>query len=213
MANPYTIVLADDHAMFRQGIRTLLEPLEGIDITGEVADGLELLELLKKSSPDLIILDISMPHLRGLEAAREIRRLYPHVKIMLLTMHKKKEFIRQGLEEGVDGFLLKDEPGSELVRAVQTLQKGGKYLSPLLSRILGDLVQEARKAEILSYREREVLKLLAEGKKTREIAETLYISSFTVRRHRYNIMNKLNVQSLADLVKYAIAHDYLLDTP
>ena len=191
---------------------TLLEPLEGINICGEVADGLELLELLKNTSPGLIILDISMPNLPGLEAAREIKRLYPHVKIMLLTMHKKKEFIRQGLEEGVDGFLLKDEPGDELVRAVQTLQRGGKYLSPMLSMILGNLVQEARKAEILSVREREVLKLLAEGKKTREIAETLCISSFTVRRHRYNIMNKLNVQSLVDLVKYAIDQDYLLDS-
>jgi DNA-binding NarL/FixJ family response regulator len=208
----YNIVLADDHAMFRQGIRTLLEPLEGIHICGEVADGLELLELLKNASPDLIILDISMPNLRGLEAAREIKRLYPQVKIMLLTMHKKKEFIRQGLEEGVDGFLLKDEPGDELVRAVQTLQRGGKYLSPLLSMLLGNLVQEARKADILSVREREVLKLLSEGRKTREIAETLCISSFTVRRHRYNIMSKLNVQSLADLVKYAIDHDYLLDS-
>jgi two-component system, NarL family, response regulator NreC len=213
MAHPYNIVLADDHAMFRQGIRSLLEPLEGIDISGEAADGLELLELLKKSIPDLVVLDISMPNLRGLEAAREIRHLYPQVKILLLTMHKKKEFIRQGLEEGVDGFLLKDEPGSELVRAVEAIKKGGKYLSPLLSRILGDLVQETRKAEILSGRERQVLKLLAEGKKTREIAETLFISAFTVRRHRYNIMNKLNIQSLADLVKYAIAHDYLLDSP
>ena len=210
--DPYDIVLADDHAMFRQGIRSLLEPLEGINICGEVADGLELLELLKNTSPDLIILDISMPNLPGLEAAREIKRLYPHVKIMLLTMHKKKEFIRQGLEGGVDGFLLKDEPGDELVRAVQTLQRGGKYLSPMLSMILGNLVQEARKAEILSVREREVLKLLAEGKKTREIAETLCISSFTVRRHRYNIMNKLKVQSLVDLVKYAIDQDYLLDS-
>ena len=211
MAHSYNIVLADDHAMFRQGIRTLLEPLEGIDVSGEAADGLELLELLKKSAPDLVVLDISMPNLRGLEAAREIRRLYPQVKILLLTMHKKKEFIRQGLEEGVDGFLLKDEPGSELVRAVQAIKNGGKYLSPLLSRILGDLVQETRQAEVLSLRERQVLKLLAEGKKTRDIAETLFISAFTVRRHRYNIMSKLNIQSLAELVKYAIAHDYLLE--
>jgi DNA-binding NarL/FixJ family response regulator len=213
MAHHYNVVLADDHAMFRQGIRTLLEPLEGIDVSGEAADGLELLELLKGAIPDLVVLDISMPNLRGLEAAREIRRLYPQVKILLLTMHKKKEFIRQGLEEGVDGFLLKDEPGSELVRAVQSIQRGGKYLSPLLSRILGDLVQETRQAEVLSLRERQVLKLLAEGKKTREIGETLYISAFTVRRHRYNIMNKLNIQSLAELVKYALAHDYLLESP
>jgi DNA-binding NarL/FixJ family response regulator len=212
MATPYRIVLADDHAMFRQGIRSLLEQCQGVEVVGEAEDGVNLLELLKTSTPDLIVLDISMPNLRGLEAAREIKRLYAGVKILLLTMHKKKEFIRQGLDENVDGFLLKDEPGSELLRAVAAIRKGGKFFSPLLSSIIGDLVQETRQAELLSVREREVLKLLAEGKKTREIAETLYISTFTVRRHRYNIMSKLNVQSLADLVKYALAHDYLMDS-
>jgi DNA-binding NarL/FixJ family response regulator len=212
MSNPYHIVLADDHAMFRQGIRSLLEQCPGVEISGEAEDGLKLLELLKKSAPDLIVLDIAMPNLRGLEAAREIKRLYPEVKILFLTMHKKKEIIRQGLNEGVDGFLLKDEPGSELLRAVEAIRKGGKFFSPLLSNIIGDLVQETRQGELLSVREREVLKLLAEGRKTREIAETLFISTFTVRRHRYNIMGKLNIQSMADLVKYALAHDYLMDS-
>jgi DNA-binding NarL/FixJ family response regulator len=212
MSNPYHIVLADDHAMFRQGIRSLLEQCPGVEISGEAEDGLKLLELLKKSAPNLIVLDIAMPNLRGLEAAREIKRLYPEVKILFLTMHKKKEIIRQGLNEGVDGFLLKDEPGSELLRAVEAIRKGGKFFSPLLSNIIGDLVQETRQGELLSVREREVLKLLAEGRKTREIAETLFISTFTVRRHRYNIMNKLNIQSMADLVKYALAHDYLMDS-
>jgi DNA-binding NarL/FixJ family response regulator len=212
MSNPYHIVLADDHAMFRQGIRSLLEQCPGVEISGEAEDGLKLLELLKKSAPNLIVLDIAMPNLRGLEAAREIKRLYPQVKILFLTMHKKKEIIRQGLNEGVDGFLLKDEPGSELLRAVEAIRKGGKFFSPLLSNIIGDLVQETRQGELLSVREREVLKLLAEGRKTREIAETLFISTFTVRRHRYNIMSKLNIQSMADLVKYALAHDYLMDS-
>jgi DNA-binding NarL/FixJ family response regulator len=209
--SPYEIVLADDHVMFRQGIRSFLEQLEDVHISGEAGDGVELLELLKSSSPDLIILDISMPNLRGLEAAREIKRLYPKVKILLLTMHKKNEFIRQGLAEGVEGFLLKDEPGSELLRAVQAIRMGGKYLSPLLSEVLGSLALETVKAETLTSRERQVLKLLAEGQKTKEIAETLYISPFTVRRHRFNIMTKLNIHNLADMVKYALAHDYLLN--
>ena len=207
----YTIILADDHAMLREGIRKIIERIEGALITGEVNDGLELLELLKKSSPNLVILDISMPNLRGLEAIREIKKTYPQVKILVLTMHKKKEFLRQALRDGADGFLLKEDAGSELIRAVQTVRNGGKYLSPLLSSVLTSLAVEEEKTEVLTMREREVLKLLAEGKRTKEIAAALYISPHTVRRHRSNIMEKLNIQNLADLVKYAISQSYILD--
>ena len=126
-------------------------------------------------------------------------------------MHKKKEFLQQALRDGADGFLLKEDAGSELIRAVQTVRNGGKYLSPLLSGVLTRLAVEEEKTEVLTIREREVLKLLAEGKKTKEIAEALYISPFTVRRHRSNIMEKLNIKSLADLVKYAISQSYILD--
>ena len=132
----YSIVLADDHPMFREGIRKIIERIQDVSITGEVSDGLELLEFLKKSCPELAIVDISMPNLRGLEAIREIRRTYPKVKILVLTMHKKKEFIRQALRDGADGFLLKEDAGGELIRAVQTVRKGGKYISPLLSDLL-----------------------------------------------------------------------------
>ena len=207
----YTIILADDHAMFREGIRKIIERIEGALISGEVNDGLELLELLKKSSPNLVILDISMPNLRGLEAIREIKKTYPQVKVLVLTMHKKKEFLRQALRDGADGFLLKEDAGSELIRAVQTVRNGGKYLSPLLSSVLTSLAVEEEKTEVLTMREREVLKLLAEGKRTKEIAAALYISPHTVRRHRSNIMEKLNIQNLADLVKYAISQSYILD--
>ena len=207
----YTIILADDHPMFREGIRKIIERIEGALISGEVNDGLELLELLKKSSPNLVILDISMPNLRGLEAIREIKKIYPKVKILVLTMHKKKEFLRQALRDGADGFLLKEDAGSELIRAVQTVRKGGKYLSPLLTTVLTSMAVEEEKTEILTMREREVLKLLAEGKRTKEIAAALYISPFTVRRHRANIMEKLNIKSMADLVKYAISQSYILD--
>lgn len=208
---PFDIVLADDHVMFRQGIRNIIAQLEDVRIVGEAGDGLELLELLKITSPDLIILDISMPHLRGLEAAREIRRLYPNVKILILTMHKKKEFIRQGLLDGANGFLLKEEPGSELIRAVQTIRREEKYLSPILSNMLANIALGKVQVDNLSSREREVLKLLAEGKKAREIAGALCISVFTVRRHRHNIMKKLNIQNLADLVRYAISKEYILE--
>jgi DNA-binding NarL/FixJ family response regulator len=207
----YTIILADDHAMLREGIRKIIERIEGAHISGEVNDGLELLELLKKSSPNLVILDISMPNLRGLEAIREIKKTYPQVKILVLTMHKKKEFLRQALRDGADGFLLKEDAGSELIRAVQTVRNGRKYLSPLLSSVLTSLAVEEEKTEVLTIREREVLKLLAEGKRTKEIAAALYISPHTVRRHRSNIMEKLDIKNLADLVKYAISQSYITD--
>jgi DNA-binding NarL/FixJ family response regulator len=207
----YTVVLADDHVMFREGVRRIIERIEEVSVGGEVNDGLELLEFLKGSRPDLVILDISMPNLRGLEAIREIKKTYPQVKILVLTMHKKKEFIRQALGDGADGFLLKEDAGGELLRAVQTIKNGGKYLSPLLAGVLANLALEKEPAEVLTVREREVLKLLAEGRKTKEIAAALYISPYTVRRHRANIMEKLEIKTLADLVKYAISHSYLLD--
>jgi DNA-binding NarL/FixJ family response regulator len=207
----YTIVLADDHAMFREGTRKIIERIKDVSISGEVNDGLELLEFLKSSSPEMVIVDISMPNLRGLEAIREIKRTYPKVKILVLTMHKKKAFVRQALKDGADGFLLKEDAGGELIRAVETIRHGNKYISPLLSDLLASLTLEEEETEVLTRREREVLKLLAEGKRTNEIAKALYISPYTVRRHRSNIMEKLGVNNLADLVKYAIAQSYITE--
>ncbi len=204
----YKIVLADDHVMFRHGIKQIVREIEGLEVIGEAGDGLELLQLLRKLLPDLIILDISMPNLRGLEAAREIKRLYPNLKILLLTMHKRKEFVRQGLGHGVDGFLLKEDADIELLRAIRTIERGEKYFSPLLSATLADLALEKEKPSLLSIREKEVLKLLAEGKSNRDIAELLHISLYTVRRHRSNIMKKLGVKSLAHLLKYALSQGY-----
>jgi DNA-binding NarL/FixJ family response regulator len=207
----YTIVLADDHAMFREGARKIIERINDVSISGEVNDGLELLEFLKSSSPKMVIIDISMPNLRGLEAIREIKRTYPKVKILVLTMHKKRAFVRQALKDGADGFLLKEDVGGELIRAVHTIRKGNKYLSPLLSGLLANLTLEEEETEVLTRREREVLKLLAEGKRTNEIARALYISPYTVRRHRANIMEKLGLNNLAELVKYAISQNYIMD--
>ncbi len=207
----FNVVLADDHPMFREGIRTIIERIEDVFISGEVNDGLELLNLLRQSCPSLVILDLSMPNLRGLEAIREIKKLHPRVKILVLTMHRKKEFIRQALADGVDGFLLKEDPGGELIRAVEIVKRGEKYLSPQLSGALMSLNLAEERGDLLTMREREVLKLLAEGKRSQEIAEVLFISVNTVRRHRSNIMEKLKLKSMADLIKYAISQNYILD--
>jgi DNA-binding NarL/FixJ family response regulator len=205
---PYSIVLADDHVLFRQGVKKIIEEVDGLQVVGEANDGLELLEFLKDNRPDLIILDISMPNLRGLEAAREIKTLYPQVKILLLTMHKKREFLQEGVEADVDGFLVKEDADTELLQAVDAIRKGQKFFSPLLSEKLADLVRQSGKPDLLTRREKEITKLLAEGKSSKEIAELLYISIYTVRRHRDNIMRKLEIKGLADLVRYAMEQGY-----
>ena len=205
---PYTIVLADDHALFRQGVKKIIEEVDDLRVVGEANDGLELLELLKTQDPALVILDISMPNLRGLEAAREIKGLYPQIKVLLLTMHKKKDFLQQGLEAGVDGFLVKEDADAALLQAVRAIRQGEKFYSPLLSSRLADLAFQKGKSDPLTKREKEVAKLLAEGKSSKEIAKLLYISIYTVRRHRDNIMKKLELKGLADLVRYAMDQGY-----
>jgi len=205
----FEILLADDHTIFRKGIRKIIEEIEGLTICGEAKDGLELLELLKTTQPDLIIMDISMPNLRGLEATEEIKRLYPEIKILLLTMHKKKSFVQMGFKAGADGFLLKEDADSELYRAIESLKKGEKYVSPLLSTIIFDLTLTRPETETLTRREREILKLLAEGKRSPEIANILFISLHTVRAHRYNLMKKLKLRNVADLVRYAISQEFI----
>jgi DNA-binding NarL/FixJ family response regulator len=206
--SPYSLVLADDHAMFRKGVKKILTGVDDLEVMGEAGDGLELLALLKEISPHLVILDIAMPNLRGLEATREIKQIYPHIKILLLTMHKKKEFIEQAMTAGADGYLLKEDADTELLQAIKTIRQGNKFISSLLSSELVDLVMAKSQKGLLTPREREVMKLLAEGKSSREIADFLHISIFTVRRHRESIRRKLNLKNMAGLVKYAIDHGY-----
>ena len=204
----YCLVLADDHVMFRKGIKKIITGVDDFEVIGEANDGLELLDLLKETNPHLIILDISMPNLRGLEATREIKQAYPHIKILLLTMHKKKEFIQQAMEAGADGYLLKEDADTELLKAVRTIREGNRFISSLLSSELASLVTGKSKIGALTPRERQVAKLVAEGKSSKEIAKLLYISVFTVRRHRESIMKKLDLKNVADLVRYALDHGY-----
>jgi two-component system, NarL family, response regulator NreC len=210
-----SIVLADDHVMFRQGVKRIIEETPGLAVVGEANDGLELLRLLQAQEPELVVLDISMPHLRGLEATREIKKLYPLVKVIFLTMHRTKEFLHQALEAGADGFLLKEDADFELLRAIQTVRGGKKFISPLLATEMADLALRDKPADTdpLTPREKTIVKLLAEGKTPKEIADLLYISVFTVRRHRDNIMRKLNIRKLADLIRYALSRGIITGPP
>lgn len=222
MASPFRILLADDHVMFRRAVRRIIESIADAEVVGEASDGFELLQLLKKISAHMTILDISMPNLRGLEAIHEIQIINPDVKVLILTMHNDMEYLYQALKAGAQGYLLKEDTDSELQSAIGALRKGGTYVSPLLSSQLADLfVQKSRPAsdqsgrpkKPLTIRERQIVKLIAEGKSGQEVANLLFISSRTVQQHRSNVMKKLNIKKTADLVKYAIQKGYTLQEP
>jgi DNA-binding NarL/FixJ family response regulator len=200
--------------MVRQGIKMILDRSEDLEVVGEVGDGFELLDLLKRVPADMVILDISMPNLRGIEAMREIRATHPNVKILILTMHKDKEFLHNAILAGARGYLLKEDADAELFSAIEVIRNGGTYVSPLLSRdLVDDLIQMDRTIQEpvfdrLTTREKEILKLIAEGKSNKEIAGLLFISIRTVENHRAKVMKRLGLRNTAELVKYAISKGY-----
>jgi DNA-binding NarL/FixJ family response regulator len=214
----YSIVLADDHVIFRQGMKRLIDEIPGLEVVGEASDGIELLDVLRQSEPDMVVLDISMPNLRGIEATREIRALHPGVKILILTMHKNKEYLYHAISEGARGYLLKEDSDLELFSAIETIRKGGVYVTRLLTGELAEDMAHMYKGdkefpkEPLTTREREILKLIAEGNSNKEIADLLFISIRTVENHRSKIMGKLNLSKTADLVRYAIQRGIALAT-
>ena len=217
--NPYRIILADDHIMMRQGIKKIIEESEDIVVIAEASDGLELLAVLKKMTPEMIILDISMPNLRGIEVSREIKSFNPKIKVLILTMHKKIDYLYHALSAGADGFLLKEDTDEELFTAIETIRRGRIYVSPSFSTELAEDMSKICRGdgrfpvERLTTREREVLKLVSEGKSSKEIADLLFISVRTAEHHRENIKRKLNLKKVADLVKYAILEGYTSETP
>lgn len=213
----YRIVIADDHVLFRQGIKKILEEMDDIEIVGEANDGLELLNLLKKLTPHMVILDISMPNLRGIEATHEIKVINPAIKILILTMHKSKDYLYHAISAGAEGYVLKEDADTDLFSAIESIRKGKTYISPILSEELtDDLVQVCRgkhkiPSDHLTPREREVIKLVAEGKTNKEIAHLLFVSVRTVEKHRANIMKKAKLKTTSELIRYAIEKGYTSD--
>lgn len=213
----YRITLADDHVLLRQGLKRIVEESPELVVVGEAGDGVELIHLLNKSATDMVILDISMPKLRGIEAVCEIKSRYPKVKVLILTMHRDKEYLYQSLASGADGYLLKEDADTELFSAIRKIREGTLYTSPSLAKELAAFRKlgsrgdpgSPQQDECLSTREREVLKLITEGKSSREVAEILCISVRTVDHHRANMMNKLKLRKTADIVKYAIQRGYV----
>ena len=213
---PYRIVLADDHVIFRQGIKQLIDTKPDLKVVGEASDGLELLNLLQRGlKVDMVILDISMPNLRGIEATHEIKALYPKIRVLLLTMHKSKEYLYHSISAGAQGYLLKEDSEVELFSAIDIIRKGDIYVSKLLTREITEDLSYIHygggqlPTDPLTPREREVLKLVAEGKSNKEISDLLFISIRTVENHRANIMNKLNIKKTADLIRFAIHKGYV----
>lgn len=210
MSRKIRILLADDHTILRAGIRSLLEAEPDMQVIGESEDGHAAVRMACELEPDVVLMDIAMPLLNGLEATRQIRRLCPQARVLILTMHENEEYIRQVLAHGAMGYILKDAAASDLLSAIRSVHRGAAVLSPAVTRLViedylrwGDL-HEGQIANGLSPREQEVLQLIAEGYTNKQIAEILCISIKTVQSHRANIMGKLDLHDRSELVKYAI---------
>ena len=207
--NRVRILLADDHALVRAGIRALLEGLDGVGVVAEAGNGAEVLALAREHRPDVVLLDISMPGMSGLEASAQLRRELPEVRVVMLSMHANEEYVLQALRAGAVGYLLKDSATAELEIALKAVMQGETYLSPPISRqVVDGYVQrvgaEQPGPDILTPRQRQVLQLIAEGHSTKEIAYHLELSVKTVETHRAQLMERLQIRDIAGLVKYAI---------
>jgi len=204
------LLLADDHKLFRDGLRSMLDGHKGIEIVAEASDGIAVTKLAGELHPDIILMDVSMPDLNGIEATRKISAEHPTIKIIMLSMHSDRRYITEALRAGARGYLLKDSAFDEVLTAIRDCSSGKIYLSSRIADIvINDYINLARNADssafaILSAREREVLQLLAEGKSTKEIASQLKVSAKTIESHRKQVMDKLNLHSVAELTKYAI---------
>lgn len=213
MNNPITVLLAEDHLIVREGLRAYLELVDGIKVVGEAANGREAVAMTSKLRPDVVVMDIAMPLLNGLEATRQILRAQPHTKVLMLSAHSDDAYVAQVMALGAAGYLVKQTAAHVLPEAIRKVHKGSSFFSPSISKrrnehdkkahARGDLPGKA--AVPLSSREMEVLQLIAEGKANKETAEELHISVKTVEKHRQSLMDKLNIHDTAGLTRYAIA--------
>lgn len=203
------VLLADDHTLVRAGLRKLLESIPDMDVVGEAGDGLELLELTEKLQPQLVLMDIAMPRLNGLETTGRLVKAWPNIHVLILSMHQNGEYVRQALRQGAVAYLLKDAAPLELELAIRAVLKGETYLSPAVSKgVVSDYVHRLRTedepADALTPRQREVLQLIATGQSTKEIARKLDLSIKTVETHRTQLMKQLDIHEIAGLVRFAI---------
>jgi DNA-binding NarL/FixJ family response regulator len=205
------VLIADDHTVLRDGLHALLNMYDDVEVVGKAADGVEAVELAVELKPDVVLMDIAMPRLGGLEAALEIRQRKLPTKVLVLTQYDNKEYVFQMLKAGAAGYVLKKAAGTELVSAIRAVHAGDSFLYPsaakaVVDRYLGEggEAEEERRLDQISDREKEVLKLLAEGRSNREIAELLCLSVKTVMSHRTSLMEKLDIHNRTDLVKFAI---------
>jgi len=203
------ILICDDHTLFVEGIKAMLRNEPSLEIVGEAHDGRQAVELVKELKPDLLLMDVSMPDMNGFDATQRVQELDPKVKVLILTMHDEEELVARCLEAGAAGYIIKDAPASQLLYAIEMVQKGERYLSPVvLKQVVAGYVKNASVPQTsydrLSPREREVLKLLAEGLSVKEIATRLNLSVKTVDVHKTNLMKKIDVHDRTELIKYAI---------
>ncbi|MBO0798794.1 MAG: response regulator transcription factor [Blastocatellia bacterium] len=205
-----SIMLADDHPIVRQGLKALLESEQNFHLVGEVGDGLEAVRLAIRLKPDVLITDVMMPGLNGLEVTRQVTKSLPQTKVVILSMYTDDSYVLEALKNGAAGYVLKDSQAADLVQAVREVAAGKKYLSPPLSEREIELYAQRFESvpsdpyELLTTREREVLQLVAEGRTSSEIAQQLFISPRTAEGHRANLMRKLGMQNNAELVRYAL---------
>ncbi|UCB49574.1 MAG: response regulator transcription factor [Deltaproteobacteria bacterium] len=211
MDRPVRIIVAEDHTIVRQGLARLLEDQPDLKIVGEAVNGRMAVEMGLELKPDVIIMDIAMPLMNGIEAAKRIKKDSPKTKILILSMYSHEHYIHELLEVGISGYLLKDSSGRDIIEAIHAAMKDETFLSPSISKKVVDSYLSPRKGssreeryKLLSNREREVFQLIAEGRSTREIADTLYVSVSTVKSHRSKIMEKLGIENPVQLVHFAI---------
>lgn len=205
------VFLVDDHTILRQGLRRLFEGEKGFDVVGEARDGREAVERVKEIATDVVLMDLAMPALNGLDATRRILKLKPDSKILILSMYLDDDYVAQALEAGVAGYIMKDAPANDLISAVRAVSRGEGYFTPQIPVSTVERWRQARAADgrrgpvELTPREREVLKLLAEGHTVKKVAEILHLSQKTVDAHKTNLMKKLDIHNRVELVKYAIS--------
>lgn len=210
--NPITILLADDHTVVRQGIVKLLEGEKNLKVIGEAGNGRDAVSKVEQFKPDVVLMDISMPLLNGIEATRQIKRISPQTKVIILSMHSHDRFISELLTLGASGYLVKDSTGADIIMAINAAMKGDTFLSPSISRKIIENYVSSKKVKSfreklyseLSNREREVFQLIAEGRSTKEISEILFVSISTVKTHRSHIIEKLQLDNLSQLIRFAI---------